>query len=132
MRTLLRGGDALDGTGRAAVRADIWIEDGRIAGIGPRERDADTTIDCAGLSIAPGFIDGHSHSDLRVLEDRPEKSLQRVTTEVVGNCGFSAYPARPLTVSPSTSSPMAFFAAVADEAGNPPPNTLHWPKLRRA
>src|ERR1019366_1498689 len=37
--------------------------------------------------------DGHSHSDLQVLENRPEKLRQGVTTEVVGNCGFSAYPA---------------------------------------
>ena len=37
-------------------------------------------IDCTGLIVAPGFIDGHSHS------------VQGVTTEVVGNCGFSAYP----------------------------------------
>ena len=47
-------------------------------------------IDCTGLTIAPGFIDVHSHSDLQVLENRPEKALQGVTTEVVGNCGFSA------------------------------------------
>src|SRR5262245_24803073 len=50
-------------------------------------------IDCHGLTIAPGFIDVHSHSDLQVLEPRPEKALQGVTTEVVGNCGFSPYPA---------------------------------------
>jgi dihydroorotase/N-acyl-D-amino-acid deacylase len=43
--------------------------------------------------VAPGFIDGHSHSDLQVLEGRPEKLHQGVTTEVVGNCGFSPYPA---------------------------------------
>jgi dihydroorotase/N-acyl-D-amino-acid deacylase len=104
MRTLLRGGDLLDGTGRASRRADVWIEDGRIAGIGSWRGDADTTIDCTGLTIAPGFIDGHSHSDLQILEDRPEKALQGVTTEVVGNCGFSAYPA------PSDRQPLHQFA----------------------
>ena len=50
-------------------------------------------MNCKGSAIAPGFIDAHSHSDLQVLGDRPEKSLHGVTTEVVGNCGFSPYPA---------------------------------------
>jgi dihydroorotase/N-acyl-D-amino-acid deacylase len=49
-------------------------------------------IDCTGYVIAPGFIDAHSHSDLQILKNRTEKLLQGVTTEVVGNCGFSAYP----------------------------------------
>jgi dihydroorotase/N-acyl-D-amino-acid deacylase len=52
-------------------------------------------IDCTGLAVTPGFIDAHSHSDLQVLENRPEKVRQGVTAEVVGNCGFSAYPAPP-------------------------------------
>lgn len=49
-------------------------------------------IDCTGLVVAPGFIDAHSHSDLQVLDNAPEKMRQGVTFEVVGNCGFSAYP----------------------------------------
>ncbi len=49
-------------------------------------------IDCTGCIIAPGFIDAHSHSDLQVLQNRTEKLLQGVTAEIVGNCGFSAYP----------------------------------------
>ena len=49
-------------------------------------------IDCTGYVVAPGFIDVHSHSDLQVLENRTEKLLQGVTSEVVGNCGFSPYP----------------------------------------
>jgi N-acyl-D-amino-acid deacylase len=93
MRTLLHGGRVLDGTGRPAFPADIWIEDSRIAAVGAMDGEPDLSVDCAGLTVAPGFIDGHSHSDLQVLEDRPEKALQGVTTEVVGNCGFSAYPA---------------------------------------
>ena len=50
-------------------------------------------IDCSGRVIAPGFIDAHSHSDLQILQNRTEKLLQGVTSEVVGNCGFSPYPA---------------------------------------
>ena len=46
--------------------------------------------------LAPGFIDMHSHSDWRLWENRRAESKirQGVTTEVVGNCGFSPAPAR--------------------------------------
>jgi len=90
---LLHGGTIVDGTGRASFPADLWIEGDRIASIGRCHADPGLRIDCTGLTVAPGFIDAHSHSDLQVLENRPEKVLQGVTTEVVGNCGFSAFPA---------------------------------------
>jgi len=92
---LLRGGLVFDGSGAEPVTADVLLADGRIAAVGRIESADAPAMDCAGLAVAPGFIDGHSHSDLQVLENRPEKSLQGVTTEVVGNCGFSAYPAPP-------------------------------------
>ncbi len=92
MTRLLRHASVLDGSGGPGVRADIFIEDGWIAAVGDLPAEADATIDCTGLTVAPGFIDGHSHSDLQAIENRPEKALQGVTTEVVGNCGFSAYP----------------------------------------
>ena len=49
-------------------------------------------MDCTGFDLTPGFIDSHTHSDLQVVEGRTVKLRQGVTTEVVGNCGFSAYP----------------------------------------
>ncbi|HZU28372.1 MAG TPA: D-aminoacylase [Bryobacteraceae bacterium] len=91
---LLTGGTVIDGTGRAPFTADVFIHSGRVAALDGREAPADAErVDCRGCVVAPGFIDAHSHSDLQVLENRPEKTLQGVTTEVVGNCGFSAYPA---------------------------------------
>jgi dihydroorotase/N-acyl-D-amino-acid deacylase len=89
---LLKNGVVLDGTGRLAVRSDVLVRDGHITAIGDiGEKDA-PFIDCSGLTIVPGFIDGHTHSDLQVLEARNDKAMQGVTTEVIGNCGFSAYP----------------------------------------
>lgn len=87
---LFQGGLLVDGTGGAPSRGDLWVEGSRIAAGAPAAECK--VIDCTGLAVAPGFIDLHSHSDLQVLEGRPEKVKQGVTTEVVGNCGFSPFP----------------------------------------
>lgn len=83
----------IDGSGADSFRADILVADDRIVDIAPglRAEHADR-IDCSGLTLVPGFIDSHTHSDLQVIEGRTDKLRQGVTTEVIGNCGFSAYP----------------------------------------
>ncbi len=99
--TIFRDGTIVDGTGAPACRGDVVVAEGRIAAVIPGDsRSASEAaamggevVDCSGCVIAPGFIDAHSHSDLQILHNRTEKLLQGVTTEVVGNCGFSAYPA---------------------------------------
>lgn len=89
-----RGGWLFDGSGAKPRPGSVLVQGDRITAVGelPDCQNAEV-VDCTGLAVAPGFIDAHSHSDLQVLETRPEKLLQGVTTEVVGNCGFSTYPA---------------------------------------
>jgi N-acyl-D-amino-acid deacylase len=89
----LTGGMLADGSGSPLRPGDVLIADGRIAAVGSFEvPEAAVVVDCSGCVVAPGFIDAHSHSDLQVIAGRPEKLLQGVTSEIVGNCGFSAYP----------------------------------------
>ncbi len=95
-RILLVNGRVIDGTGKPARSADVLVSDGRIADIDQIAPSSDQdVVDCTGLIVAPGFIDVHSHSDQEVLRHLPNKVLQGVTTEIVGNCGFSLFPTRP-------------------------------------
>src|SRR5216110_988257 len=95
---IIRGGQLIDGTGAPAREADVSVSDGRVVAIEPRSaRPARRVIDARGEVVAPGFIDIHTHSDFTLpLNPRAESKIrQGVTTEVVGNCGFSAAPALP-------------------------------------
>ncbi len=93
---LFQNGFVVDGTGAAGRVADVLIDGATIAAVAPHLHAPDAQrIDCSGLAVAPGFIDAHSHSDVKVLENRPDKARQGVTTEIVGNCGFSAFPSGP-------------------------------------
>ena len=95
---LIKGGQVIDGTGAPARAADVAICAGRITAIElNRTESADRVIDAQGWVVAPGFIDIHTHSDFTLpLNPKAEcKIRQGVTTEVVGNCGFSVAPALP-------------------------------------
>jgi N-acyl-D-aspartate/D-glutamate deacylase len=52
------------------------------------------TVDASGLAVAPGFFDFHSHADFTIpnYPDAINSISQGVTTEVMGNCGFSPAP----------------------------------------
>jgi N-acyl-D-amino-acid deacylase len=98
--TVLTRGKIVDGSGAPPFTGDVVMQSGRIVSIdspgatgsGATQNAECMVVDCSGFVLAPGFIDAHSHSDLQVLNNRTEKLLQGVTAEVVGNCGFSAYP----------------------------------------
>src|SRR6185312_7133324 len=93
-KLLFRGGTLIDGSGAPAQRGDLLISGNAIEAVGTFDPPSGIpAIDCTGMAISPGFIDAHSHSDLQVLGEKTEKLQQGVTAEVVGNCGFSPYPA---------------------------------------
>jgi N-acyl-D-aspartate/D-glutamate deacylase len=93
--TLLKNGVIYDGTGAASFEGDIAIKDGRIADMGRLNgATAARTVDLGGLAVSPGFIDLHTQSDFTLAADGRAQSQvhQGVTTEVVGQCGFSCAP----------------------------------------
>ncbi len=94
---VLRNGLVADGTGRGLYQADVAIRRNYILAIDtPGSLHAMEELDCNGLVIAPGFIDTHSHSDLRVLMEPqlPMKIRQGITLEVFGQDGISVAPIR--------------------------------------
>jgi N-acyl-D-amino-acid deacylase len=88
----------VDGTGADARPADVLVADGTVASVASRgalrRAPADRHVEADGLVLAPGFIDVHSHADSApFLADADlSKISQGVTTEVIGNCGFSLAP----------------------------------------
>lgn len=92
---IMSNGRIVDGSGNPWFLGDVGVKDGKILKIGDLESgDAERIIDVSGCVVSPGFIDMHSHSDFSPLINpyMESKVRQGVTTEVVGNCGFSAAP----------------------------------------
>ncbi len=90
---VITNGHIIDGTGSPWYSGDVGIRDGKIAAIGnlafsPRKR----TIDAAGKTVAPGFIDLLGQSELTILVDPrlPSKIFQGITTEITGEGGSAA------------------------------------------
>lgn len=94
---VIRDGLILDGSGAPARRGDLAVAGGRIAEVGAVSGRGRQEIDAAGLAVAPGFIDPHTHYDAQLTWDPTAScsSWHGVTTIVTGNCGFTVAPCRP-------------------------------------
>ncbi|MFR4480058.1 MAG: N-acyl-D-amino-acid deacylase family protein [Fusobacterium sp.] len=93
-KILIKNGTLIDGSREKRYDADLLIEGDKIVKIGEINEEADRVIDATGKIVAPGFIDTHSHSDLKVLVEPfiEPKLRQGITTEVLGQDGISMAP----------------------------------------
>jgi N-acyl-D-amino-acid deacylase len=93
---VIRNGRIVDGGGNPWYVADVGVRDGRIAEIGrlcgAEGCPAGRVIDAAGLIVAPGFIDVHTHSEdgIRRAPSADNYLFDGVTSVITGNCGGSA------------------------------------------
>jgi len=92
---LITNANVIDGSGSPARQASIRVEGDRIAAVGElTARSGEAVIDAHGLTLAPGFIDTHSHAD-DDLFDHPEALAvvsQGITTIIGGQDGGSPIP----------------------------------------
>ena len=89
---LLLNGSVLDGSGSAAVEANVAVTGGRITFVGDAAAagiTASDTVDATGLIVAPGFIDMHSHAELDADHGRDARAFlfQGITTVALGMDG---------------------------------------------
>ena len=112
---LIKNGKIVDGTGSEPYFADIGISNGKITAIGEGLSNAARTIDASGLTVTPGFIDSHSHSDNAVVShpEMIEKCEQGITTSIGGQCGTSSFPS-PRSESEVLRTSARFFDAAED------------------
>src|ERR1700693_4604323 len=94
---VIRGGTIVDGTGRAAFTGDVAIAGGRIAALGGKLGPTRREIDAAGLLVAPGWVDVHTHYDGQAMWDPllAPSCWHGVTTAMFGNCGVGFAPVKP-------------------------------------
>ena len=92
---VIRNGRVLDGTGNPWVRADVGIRGERIAAVGDLgAARAAREIDAAGMYVAPGFIDVHTHAGEGLATPRLAHAqpllAQGITTALVNPDGGGA------------------------------------------
>ncbi len=92
---LISGGTVVDGTGAPGRRADVGINGKEIAALDDlSEATATRVIDATGLTVTPGFIDVHAHSDGALLADGQHANgiRQGITTEIIAPDGLTLAP----------------------------------------
>ncbi len=98
---LIQGATIVDGTGSPGFVGSLRVADGAIAAVAADDgddaltpTDGEPVHDAAGLVLAPGFIDTHSHHDGGLLGELTALAAvsQGITTIVAGQDGGSRYP----------------------------------------
>lgn len=93
--TIIKGAKIYDGNGGLPYVGDIAIKDGKIVSVAlDLGSSADLVLNAKNLSLSPGFVDLHTHTDTKLF-DAPlgdSRIYQGITTDIGGNCGYGPFP----------------------------------------
>ena len=92
---VIENGKVIDGTGNPSFHTDIGICGDRITALDNlKDASASRRIDAVGMTVCPGFVDAHCHTDAyaEYYPNAEGKVMQGITTDVCGLCGGSAAP----------------------------------------
>ncbi|HJZ96302.1 MAG TPA: amidohydrolase family protein [Candidatus Solibacter sp.] len=94
---VIKNANIIDGSGAAARHGSVGVEGGKVAAIDKTLSGGKREIDAHGLTLAPGFIDIHTHFDAQVSWDPllTPTCWHGVTSVLMGNCGVGVAPCRP-------------------------------------
>ena len=122
---LITNAQIVDGSGGVPTKGSVAIAAGKVAAVGDVPGTAARTIDAKGRTVAPGFIDLHSHSDMPLMTDGngQSKIRQGVTTEVIGESG-SVAPRKEASATQPWTDFSGYFAAL--EKNGISPNLLSY------
>lgn len=95
---LIRNVVVADGTGAPAHDGAVRVSDGKITAIARHlsAHEGERVYDGGGRTLAPGFIDTHSHHSVWQQPTAPSLLSQGVTTIVLGQDGMSTFPLQSL------------------------------------
>lgn len=92
--TIIKNGVIYAGDGKEPIKGDIAIRGGKIAALGKDlGTNAGTVVDAQGLTVSPGFIDIHTHTDTNLFyaPKGDSRIFQGITTDLGGNCGGAPF-----------------------------------------
>ncbi|WP_068245114.1 N-acyl-D-amino-acid deacylase family protein [Hydrotalea flava] len=89
---LIKNGKIINGTGNNWFYGDVAVVNNKIAAVGDLSAwKSAKIIDAAGMIVAPGFIDVHTHIEGDEVRNPTADNFiyDGVTTVITGNCGLS-------------------------------------------
>jgi N-acyl-D-aspartate/D-glutamate deacylase len=94
---VVRNARICDGSGACSRHGSVAVTDGKIVGVDKNLSGGKREINADGLTLAPGFIDIHTHYDAQISWDRllTPSCWHGVTTVLMGNCGVGVAPCGP-------------------------------------
>ena len=113
----LRNGRVIDPSQNLDAVADLWLNDGKVVGVGPQPGlTADRVLDCTGMIVSPGLIDMHVH--LREPGREDDETIATGTAAAVAG-GVTSVACMPNT-EPALATPetLAFVLKQAKAAAN--------------